>query len=278
MSTAYHPETDGVSEQTNKTVSQALRYHVKCNQMGWARALLHVHFDMMNTINKLTGFTPFQLRFGCSPRVIPPLLPTTQSATVADIDTWHVIQQLEVDILEAQDNLLKAKISQSHHANKHCTLKFPFTIGLRVRLSTLHHRNNYKAKGKKRIAKFMPHYDGPYTIIDMDKEHSTITLDLPNSPNICPTFHTSKILPHIESDTSLFPSRRFQEPNPIITNDGDKEFFIEKILDARRHGRGYQYLVRWCGYGQEHDKWLPGSELQDCEALNNWLASWSGSS
>ena len=31
MSTAFHPETDGASEQTNKTIVQALRYHVKCN-------------------------------------------------------------------------------------------------------------------------------------------------------------------------------------------------------------------------------------------------------
>jgi len=78
---------------------------------------------------KSTRFTPFQLHFGRSPRVIPLLLPATQSATVADIDAWHVIRQLEVDVLEAQDNLLKAKISQSHHTNKHRTLKFPFTIG-----------------------------------------------------------------------------------------------------------------------------------------------------
>ena len=49
----------------------------------------------------------------------------------------------------------------------------------------------------------MPHYNGPYTVTDIDKEHSTVTLDLPNSPNICPTFHTSEVLPYIESDTTI---------------------------------------------------------------------------
>ena len=29
---------------------------------------------------------------------------------------------------------------------------------------------------------------------------------------------------------------------------------IDKIVDARRHGRGKQYLVRWVGYDQDHDK------------------------
>lgn len=29
LSTVYHPETDGASERTNKTINQCLRYHVK---------------------------------------------------------------------------------------------------------------------------------------------------------------------------------------------------------------------------------------------------------
>ena len=28
MSTAYHPQADGTSERTNKTINQAIRYHV----------------------------------------------------------------------------------------------------------------------------------------------------------------------------------------------------------------------------------------------------------
>jgi hypothetical protein len=39
MSTSYHPETDRSSERSNKTINQMLRYHVKRNQKGWARAL-----------------------------------------------------------------------------------------------------------------------------------------------------------------------------------------------------------------------------------------------
>lgn len=50
----------------------------------------------------------------------------------------------------------------------------------------------------------MPQYDGLYTIIDVGNKHSTIMLDLPNAPNIFLTFHTSEVLPYIESDTELF--------------------------------------------------------------------------
>jgi len=55
---------------------------------------------------------------GCSPHVILLLIPAKSSATVADVDTWHVIQKLELDVFKAQDNLLKVKLSQAVQANK----------------------------------------------------------------------------------------------------------------------------------------------------------------
>ena len=184
---------------------------------------------------------------------------------------------METDVFEAQDNLLKAKLSQAVQVNKHRTLTFPFAISSRVRLSTLHRRKEYKSKGEKHVAKFMPRFDGAYRIIDVDEAHSTVTLNLPNSPNIFPTFHTSQVIPYIESNTEKFPSCHFEEPTPIITEDSHEEQYIDRILDARRRGRGYQYLVRWWGFGHEHDEWLPGSELEDCKALDIWLASRNGS-
>ena len=35
MSTVYHPQTDGSSEQTNKMINQALHFHVDRQQQGW---------------------------------------------------------------------------------------------------------------------------------------------------------------------------------------------------------------------------------------------------
>lgn len=67
MSTSYHPETDGSSERTNKTVNQILHFHVNRNQTGWLRSLPRVRFAIMNTVNKSTGYSPFQLCMGRLP-------------------------------------------------------------------------------------------------------------------------------------------------------------------------------------------------------------------
>ena len=39
MLSAYHPETDGSSERTNKTIDQSLWYFVQQNQKGWVKSL-----------------------------------------------------------------------------------------------------------------------------------------------------------------------------------------------------------------------------------------------
>ena len=273
MSTAYHPETDGSSERTNKTIIQSIRFHVERNQQGWVRALPRIRFNIMNSINKSTGFSPFQLRMGRSPRVIPPLIPTPL-ANQKSVAAQTIIERLSHDIWEAQDNLLKAKISQARQANKTRLGTFPFEVGQCVRLSTLHRRQEYKSKDNKRVVKFMPRFDGPHKIIKIDPEHSTVTLDLPSSHNIFPVFHTSEILPFIENDETLFPSRHLHSPEPVMVND-QLEHFVEKIIDEKKsRGRGgNKYLVRWRGQGPENDLWLPRKELKDNEALDVWLAS-----
>jgi hypothetical protein len=64
MLTAYHPQTDGASERTNKTLNQCVRFHVEQNQKGWVRALPIIHFHIMNFVNASKGFSGLQIRMG----------------------------------------------------------------------------------------------------------------------------------------------------------------------------------------------------------------------
>ena len=79
----------------------------------------------------------------------------------------------------------------------------------------------------------MPQFDGPYTIIDVNKKNSMVTLDLPNSPNIFPTFHTSEVVPYVENDAELFPNREFGRPPAVTIEDGLEEYFICDIIDEQ---------------------------------------------
>ncbi|RDB31105.1 hypothetical protein Hypma_000020, partial [Hypsizygus marmoreus] len=178
----------------------------------------------------------------------------------------------EVRLAAAQDNLLAAKIRQAYHANEHRAAEVVYKEGELVMLSTENRRRNYKRKGKKRVAKFMPRNDGPYTIVKAFPERSEYTLRLPNNPKTFPGFHSSLLKRFLPNDPSLFPDREFTRPGAIVTEDGTEENMIDKIVDARRRGRGRQYLVQWVGYDRDHDEWLSGREVEDTEALDIWEA------
>ncbi|KAJ8482179.1 hypothetical protein ONZ51_g5513 [Trametes cubensis] len=109
LSTAYHPQTDGSSERTNKSLIQALRYHVSRNQTGWVRALPRVRFALMNTNNASTGFSRFHLHLGRSPRLLPPLSAPPPESTPPTFDADRLLRQIETDVFEARDNLFLAK-------------------------------------------------------------------------------------------------------------------------------------------------------------------------
>ena len=119
MSSAYHPQTDGASERTNKTVNQCLRFHVERNQKGWVRALPRVRFHIMNSVNASTGFSPFQLHIGHAPRTLPPLSGEDTGETDG-LGVAAFLSRLELDVLEAQDNLTAAKAQQARSQSSSC--------------------------------------------------------------------------------------------------------------------------------------------------------------
>ncbi len=272
MSTSFHPETDGSSERSNRTIIQAIRFHVERNQQGWARALPLVRFNHMNTINASTGFTPFQLHSGRHPRVIPPLVFDHTERSPDSIDAAKLIKQLDADVMEAQDNLLLAKSNQAYHADKARRPETVYANGDKVMLSMFHRRRNFMQRGNNWVAKFMVRWDGPYLVNRAWPESSLYELVLPGHSHIFPKFHASLLKPYIPNDNVLYPSRAHNEPDPIFDPDtGKDQHFVEHILDSRRRGRGKQYLVRWKGFGAEHDEWLPGARVDNLEALDVYL-------
>ena len=77
----------------------------------------------MNTVNASTKHSPFQLWMGQSPRLVPPTLPRlTRSPTDNDVDasrvSQRVLDRINVDVPEARDNLMLAKVFQANQANR----------------------------------------------------------------------------------------------------------------------------------------------------------------
>ncbi|KAG1855251.1 hypothetical protein F4604DRAFT_1517513, partial [Suillus subluteus] len=100
-------------------------------------------------LNASTGFSPFQLHLGRSPRMLPTLIPTSTSVEEPEHQrAERMLSQLKHDVMEAQDNLLAAKAAQAASVNNH---RAPLSRG--VLLATKYRRREYMQKGDKRVAK-----------------------------------------------------------------------------------------------------------------------------
>jgi hypothetical protein len=183
-------------------VNQCICFFIKRNQKGWVKSLPLICFNLMNTVNKSTGFSPFQLWMGRTPQMLPPLIKKRSTSDAAATSASQIIEKIHLDTLEEKDCLKRAKISQAVQANKARGLTFLFKVGNHVRLSTFHRRREFKAAGQDRVAEFMPRFDGPFRILETNEAASTVKLELPPDSKTHPNFRTSQILPYCEAHGS----------------------------------------------------------------------------
>ncbi|GFS66635.1 hypothetical protein TNCV_229101 [Trichonephila clavipes] len=64
FTTAYHPQTNGLTERFNKTLADMLSMYVDVEQKNWDEILPFVTFAYNTTKQETTGFTPFYLLHG----------------------------------------------------------------------------------------------------------------------------------------------------------------------------------------------------------------------
>lgn len=111
-------------------------------------------------------------------------------------------------------------------------------------LSTTNYQWEYMQKQDGHVMKFMPRQDGPFPIVEAYPELSEYVLELLKSMNINNRFHVSLLLLHIKNNNILFPACRLEMPGPVMIEDGQKEHFIDCILDKWQCGWGMQYLAQ----------------------------------
>ena len=260
MSTAYHPQTDGQTENANKTLEIVLRARVNFQQTDWDQHLAAAELAVNNAVHASTGFSPFYLNYGQQVQLpldqaIALLRPSSNPAAM------DRIRRLKSDLDRARQHIERAQQRQAKYADQH-RRDVTFKVGDSVLLSTDHLK---MVGADKRTPKFASKYIGPFKIKRVANANA-YELDLPVQMRINPVLNISRL--KVYRDPSSFPSRpsTVNRPPPEITlEDGTEQYEVESILARRGTGARSQYLVKWLGYPVWEATWEKSSSLTEAQ-------------
>jgi Chromo (CHRromatin Organisation MOdifier) domain len=239
ISTAYHPQTDGQSEQTNQSLEQYLRMVCANDQHSWAEWLPLAQYTRNSWPSSMTKKTPYELILGYTPHIHQPM----RATTVPGVTTR--LQQIKDHRTAAQEALQRAQ----DHMTKETKYR-PFKEGERVWLEGTHLKLPYETM------KLAPRRYGPFHITAKVSD-VVYRIKIPDKWKIHNIFHASLLTPYKETEKH---GLNFLEPPPDLI-DGEEEWEVEEILGDRQYRRKKQYLVQWKGYAPAHDSWVDESEL-----------------
>jgi len=243
LSTAYHPQTDGQTERTNRTLEEILRSYLSPTQTDWDTWLSSAEIAYNNTCHSSTGQTPHELVFNQHRRSMADFIALAHNTPSKAVITAEKRIQLAKQCIE------RAQKRQLQEANKH-RRDIKYNVGDLVFISTEHITPTGTTSNK-----LMYKYMGPYRIIRRISDVA-YEIKLPAKSKLHPVFYVNrlrKFYPRLEQFAD--DDGNDIEPPPAIV-DEDYEWEVDQILKDRIAKNGQrQYLIKWKGYTSIHNTW-----------------------
>ncbi|KAM0066873.1 putative nucleotidyltransferase, Ribonuclease H [Helianthus debilis subsp. tardiflorus] len=198
-STSSHPQTDGQTEVTNRTLGTLLRSLIKTSIKQWDDLLAHAEFAYNRAPHKTTGYSPFTIVYGCNP---------CAPIDLAVVDVAHHFSfeanQMATDIQELHDNV-RQRINQMNERVKRRVDKGRRNLVFHPGdLVWIHFRK--ERFPSKRRSKLNARSDGPFKILSKVNDNA-YKVELPGDSAVSATFNIADLQPYYDPADPL-PSLR----------------------------------------------------------------------
>ena len=277
-STAFHPQTDGLTERANRTLIEALRTYVNANQTDWDALLPWMQIANNDAKCQSTGKTPFEMNNGRTRRTL--LDAELEAAGVAAKDAYPGARELTEKIRkihgEAVQRSEKAQAKQREDS-KRGRRESDIKQGDKVWLST---ENLREGQGDgQRVRKLEARFWGPFEVLNLVGPNAA-RLELPAGWKIHNEINLQYLRLYVDGKLT-HPDRVVQDDNPgpvVVENDpaaggpvrmgrDAPEFEVEAIIGRKQRGKNVQYKVKWKGWPVEMATWERLENLENCMEL-----------
>jgi 3-polyprenyl-4-hydroxybenzoate decarboxylase len=263
MSTAFHPQTDGLAEKVNIIIERYLRTFAAGNEISWAKLLPLAEFAYNASEHKGTNETPLDEELGYVAQMPLDIIAATTSANSTRQGGQQVVNfaTTMADILAQLKDRLLAQAAQAAEANKK-RQPHNFQMGDRVMINTRNMPLSYGAaalgtktnqSGARLSRALQQQYAGPYTLGKQRGNGNFFEIaDMPQHLRIHKTFNVSKF-----KRCTIEESRLQDPPPPIrVTKSGKVEQGVEAIREWRTSEDGNaQFREQRDGKSEEESSW-----------------------
>ena len=262
MSTAMHAQTDGQSEREIQTLITALRSYVDELGDDWDEYLPALELAFNSKVQASTGASPFYLVYGTDAR-LPIDCALEEARTTPTVPAVvDRAERMKRAMAAAYSKQEQAQARQKVAADRHRRL-LQLLPGDQVMLST------EGLQMRSGTHKLTARYIGPFRVAGMVNDNA-VTLDLPPLLGaLHPTINISRLKLYRDGRAQYpdRPQRHTQPPAVSRDTNGDTEYAVECVVAQRGPARRRELLVRWEGYGSEHDQWKSRRELLESAPL-----------
>ena len=217
FSTAYHPQNDGQTEVTNRTLGTLLRVLVSKNLKDWDMKLCHSEFSYNNNPSHATKHTPFECVYGANP-LMPASMINLPCLNETNADAAAQIQNMESLHKQIQGNIVEASRKYKLQADKHIKSKQPIKEGDLVWVHIRKERFPHLRKNK-----LMARAIGTFKVLQQYGPNA-FKVELLDKYNISSTFNIGDLTlyePDLELRTILPQEGGIDTNVPSVSSDQD---------------------------------------------------------
>src|SRR5258708_2215208 len=246
-STAYHLQTDRQMEQVNQEIEAYLWVFVSHRQDDWADWLPLAEFAYNNRIHSATHHTPFKLDSGQHPWMGSE--PTRSSTVEATDDFAQQMSQMQDKVKAA----LKHATDEMAQYYDHWRSPTPtYKVRAKVWLNTQNYMTTHPTK------KLDHKWLGPFVIKKVISPAAIKLCLSPHEQGIHLVISVSNVHPY---HPDPIPECLLNLCPNLVLVDGSKEYEVESIVDSKYTYQCLHYLVKFKGWLDSDNEWLPANHL-----------------
>ena len=253
FTTAYHPETDGLVERFNGTLTTMLSMYVSGHQRDWDTYLPYVMFAYRTSLHESTQETPFFLMHGREPTlpIEAVICPPTITYTEADDYKSDMTTRLQEAFTLVRENLQGAQQKQKEYFDRK-SVEITYELGDKVWIFTPDTKPGLSSK-------LLHKWHGPFEIL---AKLSEVNYRISDGKVV----HVNRMKPFVD------PHDRPENECNIEASDVNENDEVVKVLDMMRSRNESKRLEKYyfVQYQNGDTKWINEDQIRNFQLVEDF--------